>query len=101
MTPLHLNTQQVLLALQQALLGEVPNTLRAVTAVVGHRCVSVDAYFHGPISDDDLESMSLVETELVADLPEEMEIVVNSVRLDHPALIPKEDGRIWVFLRKE
>lgn len=90
---------EVLLALQQALLGEISANLRAVAVSIGPQNVHFRAFFDGSISEGDRESMSFVETELMAALTAR-DVVSHSVeRLDCPAPIPKRD--IWVYCRRE
>lgn len=81
------------------MLGEVSRHLRAVTVSYDFNSVSVDCYFDGKVSDDDRESMSLVETELLAWFPQTHSVTLRMQRLDFPNLIPKD--RLWVFHRKE
>jgi hypothetical protein len=89
----------VLVALQQALLGEVSPALRAVTVLYDDNSIHFDAYYDGNVSDDASEAMSRVETELIAAFPETHRISYSVKRLDYPALIPKD--RVWVFYRQE
>jgi hypothetical protein len=89
----------VLVELQQALLGEVSRTLRAVTVLYDDDSIHFDAYYDGKITDDAREAMSRVETELIAAFPETHRISYSVKRLDFPALIPKD--RVWVFYRQE
>jgi hypothetical protein len=90
---------RVLVALQQALLGEVSSRLRAVTVLYDDNSVHFDCYYNGDISDEDREAMSCVETELIAALPETDKITHQVLRMDYPRAIPKD--RTWVFFRKE
>jgi hypothetical protein len=89
----------VLVALQQALLGEVSAQLRAVTVRYDDTSIHFESFYDGEVSDDDRESMSCVETELIAYFPEDHRITCEIHRLDYPALIPKD--RVWVYYRKE
>lgn len=91
--------QIVLLALQQALLGEVSERLRAVTVSYDDTSVHFDCIYDGDIRDEDRESMSCVETELMALFPQAHRITHKVTRSDYPNLIPK--NRIWVYHRKE
>lgn len=90
---------EVLLSLQQALLGEVGYNLRAVTVKYAEESVHFEAYFNGEVADEDREAMLLVETEVMADFPSTHAITHEVIRLDAPELIPKD--RIWVYCRKE
>ena len=61
--------QEVLVAVQQALLGEVSPHLRAVTVDFDATNLWLKCYYDGEVDDVDRESMSQVETELVAYFP--------------------------------
>ncbi|WP_437480736.1 hypothetical protein WME75_36185 [Sorangium sp. So ce1014] len=89
----------VLVAVQQALLGEVTANLRAVAVTYDNKSIRLEAYFDGEISDEDEEAMSLVETELIAAFPEDHATDVSLIRRPAPEPIPK--NRIWAFHRKE
>ena len=90
---------QVALLLQTALLGEVSPALRGVTVgVLGDR-VSLVLYFDGPVSVEDRESASCVETELIASLPEALTVTSEVIRSDPPAQLVVLDR--WVFRRRE
>jgi hypothetical protein len=79
---------EVLLAVQNALLGEVSAQLRAVLVRFSETTVDLDFYFDGDVSEDDQERASVVETEVIAALPETDTISHTVTRLDHPARIP-------------
>ncbi|QIB08189.1 hypothetical protein GZ982_26825 [Pseudomonas fluorescens] len=87
------------LSVQRALLGEVSKTLRAVILSVADQALDIRFYFDGEIEEDDIESVSCVETEILADYDESFKVVVRCVRLDAPE--PIADDGIWVFRRRE
>ena len=89
----------VLVAVQQALLGEVGACLRAVTVTYDENSIHLACYYDGEIADDDREAMSCVETELLATFPETHTTTVQVYRMDCPNPIPKDT--IWAFCRKE
>jgi len=89
----------VLVALQQALLGEVSASLRAVTVAYTEHSIHFDCYYDGEIREDHYDAMSCVETELIAAFPEDHTITHNLHREDVPNSIPKNID--WVFYRKE
>ena len=91
--------ERALLEMQQSLLGEVPRTLRAVTIRVAGDHLHFDSYFDGPIAEIDIESMSCVETELIAVFPEIIQLTHSVHRLDMPTVLPKTD--CFVYLRRE
>ena len=89
----------VLVTLQQALLGEVSDRLRAVTVSYDEKSIHFDCYYDGEVMDEDCEAMSYVETELIAAFPDTHEITHKVHRKDFPESIPKDNA--WAFYRKE
>lgn len=90
---------EVLIAIQQALLGEVSHRVRAIITKYTDFSIHFEAYFDGEILEEDRESMLLVDTELVAMSPSSHVISHDLIRLDAPLSLPKEG--IWVYHRKE
>jgi hypothetical protein len=90
--------REVLLAVQQALLGEVTAKTRAVLLAYDATTVDVE-FLCDDIAEEEQEAASLVETELVADFPADHRVTVHLSRRPAPLPIPKD--RIWVFYRKE
>jgi len=90
---------QVLIAVQQSLLGEISARLRAVTVSYDDTGIHLDCYYDGEITYEDREAMSCVETELMAVFPENHRITHRIYRKDYPNPIPKETT--WAFFRKE
>jgi hypothetical protein len=89
----------VLSSLQQALLGEVSPNLRAVTVVWDEESIHFECFFDGEVGESDIESMSYVETKLMAVFPESHNTTSELIRLDYPSPIPKD--RCWAYYRKE
>jgi hypothetical protein len=89
----------VLIALQQALLGEVGPTIRLVTVNFDETSVHFDVYYDGEITAEDRESMSQVETELLALFPETHSTTHQLHRIDFPGILPKNST--WAYFRKE
>ncbi len=87
------------LSIQRALLGEISPQLRAVVFSIAERDIDVRFYFDGVISDEDIESASCVETEIIADYEAEDVVTVRCIRLDTPKTIA--DGGVWVYHRRE
>ena len=87
------------LSIQRALLGEISARLRAVVFSIAGRELDIRFYFDGPISEEDIESASCVETEIIADYEAEDIITVRCIRLDTPQIIV-DDG-VWVYHRRE
>ena len=88
----------VLLSLQRGLLGEIPPALRGVAVDWDARHVRIVGYFDGPISEEDRESMSVVETEVIADFPD-MVVTTDLVRRDAPT--PLDWLRAVAYSRRE
>ncbi len=89
----------VLLAIQDALLGAIAANLRAITARWDQSSIHFDAYFDGEVTDEDRETMAIVDTEVLAGFPETHTVTHTVHRVDFPAQIPKS-GK-FVFLRWE
>ena len=89
---------EVLLWMQGALLGEVSPALRSVHVKWDDTSVHFEAFFDGPISEVDEESMSCVETELIANRPEQS-VSYTVTRVDFPERVPSRD--ICVYARRE
>ena len=83
------------MSLQVALLGAVSPSLRAVSIRKRDDQAIIFFYYDGPISEEDRESASTVETELLADLYPEHPFTVELVRLDMPAALPRADFRVY------
>lgn len=87
------------LSAQRALLGEVPPAMRAaVLSVAGHN-IEVRCYFDGPIEPADIESVSVAETEMMADFEPEHSVGARCIRLDAPE--PIADDGVWIYFRRE
>lgn len=89
----------VLLAIHDALLGAVSAHLRAITAKWEQSSIHFDAYFDGDVTDEDRETMAIVDTEVLAGFPDTHTVTHAVHRIDFPAQIPKS-GK-FVFLRWE
>jgi hypothetical protein len=89
----------VLLAMQQALLGEVTPNLRAVTVAYDESDIHFCCFYDGVASETDRENMSCVETELIAHFPESHTVSHEVRELDR--FQPISGPGIWVFARKE
>src|SRR5262245_54432559 len=87
------------LSAQRALLGEVSPALRAVVLSVNNGIVEVRCYFDGPVRPQDEESISCVETEMIADCGPGEEVKARCIQLDAPK--PISDEGLWVYYRQE
>lgn len=99
MTPKQESIIKARLSLQRALLGEVSQTLRAVVFSMSGLILDGRFYFDGPISQEDEESASCVESEVLADYDQEYMITMRCVRIDFPS--PINDDGVWVYKRRE
>ena len=88
----------VILSVERALLGEVSPTLRGVTVGWEGHSIKLLCYYDGSISEEDRESMSCVQTEVMADFPD-LQIELEVVRYDPPKEM-KSLGA-WVYRRRE
>lgn len=87
------------MAVQLALLGEISARLRAVAVSYDNSSIHLDCYYDGEILDEDRDSMSCVETEVLAVFPETHTTTHTLHRRDFPEPIPKDVA--WVYARKE
>ena len=91
----------LLLSLQRALLLEVFPALRSLTVEWTTSTITTYAYIDGPISDDDWNSISVVDGEVIGDIPYPYEVYVDFKTIRHDAPEPIDDGRVCVFHRRE
>lgn len=84
------------LSIQRALIGEVTDKLFAVTVGIEEKNVKINAYFSGEVSEDDRERISVVATEVAADLPEGYMVEDESVSSDTS---PLKCLDFWAFKR--
>lgn len=92
---------RILLTLQNALLGEVSQSLRGVACSWNSQSINIYAIFDGTISDGDRESMGFVETEIISSCSEH-QVNLECKQIDYPKSISLEDtSATWVYLRKE
>lgn len=87
------------LSLQRALLGYVSSHIRGVAFSLEGMSIKIRCYVDGEISEDDCESSSCVETEVIADYDSGYDVTAECLRLDYPLTI--DDQGIWVFRRQE
>lgn len=90
---------QVALVLQTALLGEVSPALRGVGFALEDDNVRLLFYYDGVICDEDRESASTVETEVMAGLGRPERVTSEVIRFDTPKKLPDPD--CWVYRRRE
>ena len=80
----------VRLEMSVAMHGEISPPLRAVFVSYGQANIHFDGYFDGEVSDDDRDSMSSVETELIAGHSPIHRITHTVRRIDCPQPLPRE-----------
>lgn len=91
----------IAMSLMRALWGEIATNVRAVLARVGDGNVfTIEFYMDGGISEEFADTAACIETEVIADFPDTVDISHKLIRLDAPAKVPVGDG-ILVYLRKE
>ncbi len=81
---------RVLLSANRALLCEVFPALRQVNVEWSDKHIKLWAYIDGEIQDEDAESISCAETEIMADFAPEIEVTSEVVRCDFPERIPQD-----------
>ncbi len=86
---------RVALLLQVALLGEVSPALRRAGFDLGDRRVTLRFVYDGPVADDDRESASCVETEVIAALPDDVRVTTRVERVDAPARLPEPEHLVY------
>ena len=95
-------TAELRLSLNRALLGAVFPQLRAVLVRANEKSWEIRFYVDGEISDDDRESLTTAEAEVVGDMKWwTMTYSGEIIRLDAPTPIPREEGWFAAFARKE
>ncbi len=88
---------EVLLSLQTALLGEVPPNLRGVTCDWDTSALVIHCIFDGAILEEDRESMECVATEVMANFPEDYQVLLECIRRDAPQSLQTEGLKAWVY----
>jgi hypothetical protein len=94
---------RVLLSLQRALLGSVTPNLRSVVCRWSETEIEIRAIYDGEPSPEEVEEMSMVETNVLADFPPSMMVQVRcsgsdgtrttDVAADEVAVYGRWDGR--------
>lgn len=86
------------LSVQRALLGEVTDRLFAVTCGIDGKCVHIRAYFCGKVTPDDIERVSFLGAEVIADFPEQYKIEECTLSADdsEPEMLD-----FWAFLKEK
>lgn len=90
----------VKLSVQRALLGNVTTNMRAIAVELNEFDISLLFYYDGKIKENDEETASEIETEVMADFYDYYNIDVNLIRLDYPKPIKNSSG-FYIYLREE
>jgi hypothetical protein len=82
-------TDDVLGTARHVLVGQTPESLLAYSVAVDHdnRRILLRAHFAVPPSEDDLEDMSVVETEILAAMPDDIE-TRTEIEIVSPGAVP-------------
>jgi hypothetical protein len=94
-----MTTDEIALLMQVALFGERSPALRAAGFTLDGRRVKLVFYYDGSIAENDYESASSVETEMIAALPRDMQVVTEVARADAPNKMPAPQR--WAYSRRE
>lgn len=90
---------QILLSAQGALLGQVPQSLRAVSVDVREACVYVRSIFDGKPTEEDWELLSCAGAEIIADFVAPFTIEEEFLALPFPEEM--SHLQLLVYLRHE
>ena len=84
------------LSIQRALLGEVTDRLIAVTCGIHGKTVQIRVYFSGEVTPNDIERVSFLGGEVIADFPEPYKIEETTLSADdgEPEMLD-----FWAFIR--
>jgi len=88
----------VILSVQRALLGEVSPALRGVTVGWDEKSITILCYYDRKISPEEREAMSCVETEVMADFPDQ-QMDLDIIQCDVPLEMKLLDA--WIYRRCE
>lgn len=83
--------------------GEITPNIRGVQIEYQEERIFINCYFDGEIADEEIEEISLIETDLICSFYGEHNVLINCIciRLDAPKNIPISKFTSWLYLRKE
>ena len=93
---MQIDRQQLLLAVQRALLGAIGSTILAICVNSNEDGVELIVFTEGQAPDDQLEALEIAATEISADF---LPPVAVSVRTVVDVMKPVKADGVWVFLR--
>lgn len=85
------------LIIQSALLGNVKRNMIGVLASCSKKNISVRIIFDGSISNKDIETTSVIETEIIASSPIEYNIKCTPEEFSISKSLKIKIGEIWIF----
>jgi hypothetical protein len=91
----------ILLSLQQALLGIVTPDLRAVEVWIEDRHVRASFAYDGEIGVEHREAVSEIETLVLADLPDDVEVQFDAVSVPRARDVGIMRDSVYAYLRRE
>ncbi len=92
---------QLKISLQRALLGNVPASMKAVTAgIVDAGTIHIRVYFDGRSRESERELTGIIGAEVVADFPDIVDIREETVITDAPAN-RLDCLEFWAYVRYE
>ncbi|QDP01562.1 hypothetical protein [Thalassotalea sp. PS06] len=89
----------VLLSIQRALLGAITENVRAITCGWDESTIHLKCIYYGEPSEEELDDLSCVETEVISDFPEH-EVEAKPLVLENGQSINSEILSVWVYRRK-
>ena len=89
---------KALLSAQRALIGEVTTNMRAAALKVEDSSIELRIFFDSEISEEDEENVRVIETEIMADFPDN-EVSASAIFVPMGRKIDYWDE--WIFKRKE
>ena len=90
----------LMLSVQQALVGEVTANMAAVTCALRPNLIVLRGYYFNAPTDDDKERLSSVGAEVIADFPPPYDIVEECMHYQPSRHMPECLDR-WAFMRAE
>lgn len=90
---------EIVLSVTRALIGEVFPELVAISCKIASNTKFELCFFVAPdLANSKAEDISCIETEVIADFPNDFEISHRIVVSNHARLSP---GEFWIFLRQQ
>lgn len=90
----------LLLSVQKALLGAITPQVRGVSCMIDESHIHIRVVFDGIIDECDEESMNEVETEVMADFPNNI-VHLECMQVNTPQSLNPYMLKWWVYYRKE